>query len=216
MMQLLDPELDRYAAEHSTEAGDLLTELEQYTYDNIDNPGMVVGGLEAAFLKMLVRLVDARRILEVGLFTGYSALAMAEAMDEQGEIVSCELEEKHAEVARSFFDRSPVGHKISIRTGPALDSLNDIEGPFDLVFLDADKGNYSNYYDTVLPKLRPGGLIVADNVLWSGQVLEPKAESDHALVAFNDKVHADPQVENVLVTLRDGIMLARKLQSPKL
>jgi caffeoyl-CoA O-methyltransferase len=211
MKRFLDPEVDRYAAEHSTEPGELLRELEQYTYDHLENPGMVVGGLEGAFLKMLVRLLDARRALEIGLFTGYSALCMAEAMSGEGEVISCELEEKHAEVARSFIERSPVGHRIDIRMGPALESLKDIDGPFDLVFLDADKENYCNYYDAVLPKLRSGGLVAADNVLWSGRVLDPKEESDHALVAFNNKVHADPNVENVLVTLRDGVMLARKI-----
>lgn len=211
MKRFLDPEVDRYAAEHSTEPGELLRELEQYTYDHLENPGMVVGGLEGAFLKMLVRLLDARRALEIGLFTGYSALCMAEAMSGEGEVISCELEEKHAEVARSFIERSPVGHRIDIRMGPALESLKDIDGPFDLVFLDADKENYCNYYDAVLPKLRSGGLIAADNVLWSGRVLDPKEESDHALVAFNNKVHADPNVENVLVTLRDGVMLARRI-----
>lgn len=211
MKRFLDPEVDRYAAEHSTQPGELLRELEQYTYDHLENPGMVVGGLEGAFLKMLVRLLDARRALEIGLFTGYSALCMAEAMSGEGKVISCELEEKHAKVARSFIERSPVGHRIDIHMGPALESLKDIDGPFDLVFLDADKENYCNYYDAVLPKLRSGGLIAADNVLWSGRVLDPKEESDRALVAFNSKVHADPNVENVLVTLRDGVMLVRKI-----
>lgn len=211
MKPLLDPELEQYAADHSTQPGSLLQELEAYTREHMDNPQMVVGRLEAAFLRMLVKLVNARRILEVGLFTGYSALAMAEALNEHGEVVSCELDEDHADVASSFFRRSPVGYKIGIWMGPALESLEKIEGPFDIAFLDADKENYANYYDLVMPKLRPGGLIVADNVLWSGRVLDPEKESDRALVAFNDKVQNDPAVENVLLTVRDGVMLARKV-----
>jgi len=207
----MDPELEQYAAEHSTQPGSLLDELEQYTYDQMEDPQMVVGRLEAALLRMLVQLVDARRVLEIGMFTGYSALAMAEALSEHGEVISCEADDKHAEVARSFFKRSPVGHKIGIRLGPALESLNDIQGPFDMVFLDADKENYSAYFDRVVPMLRRGGLLVADNVLWSGRVLKPEKESDRALVGFNDKVQADPRVENVLLTVRDGVMLARKI-----
>ncbi|MGA8262756.1 MAG: class I SAM-dependent methyltransferase [Arenicellales bacterium] len=211
MEDLVSPDIDQYAAEHSAEPGALLAELEQYTYDHFENAQMVVGRLEGALLKMLVRLTGARRILEIGLFTGYSSLAMAEAMEEGGRIVSCELKEEHAEVARSFFKRSPVGDRIEIRMGPAIESLETIEGPFDLAFIDADKENYPNYYDRVLPKLRSGGLLVADNVLWSGNVLDPKKDSDHALVVFNDKVHNDPNVEHVLLTVRDGVMLARKV-----
>lgn len=211
MEPLVDPGIESYAADHSSEPGRLLQELEQYTCEHLEYPQMLVGRLEAAFLQMLVRLLHARRVLEIGLFSGYSALAMAEALDEHGEIVSCELDEKHADVARSFFKRSPVGYKIGIRVGPALESLERIEGPFDMVFLDADKENYSSYYDLVMPMLRQGGLIVADNVLWSGRVLSPEKESDHALVAFNAKVQNDPAVENVLLTVRDGVMVARKI-----
>lgn len=211
MKPLLDPALEQYAADHSTQPGSLLQELEAYTREHMDNPQMVVGRLEAAFLQLLVKLVGARRILEVGLFTGYSALAMAEALDEHGEVISCEVEDKHAEVARSFFKRSPVGHKISIHLGPALDTLDSIQGPFDMAFIDADKENYSAYYDRIVPMLRSGGLLVADNVLWSGRVLEPEKETDHALVAFNDKIQNDSAVENVLLTVRDGVLLARKV-----
>lgn len=210
-MDLVNAEIEQYAAEHSADPGELLRELEQYTYDNFEFAQMIVGRLEAALLRMLVRLTGAKRILEIGLFTGYSSLAMAQAMEAGGKIISCELEEKHAKVARSFFARSPVGDRIEIRMGRAIESLEDIDGPFDLAFLDADKESYPDYYDVVLPKLRPGGLIVADNVLWSGSVLDPKKETDHALVVFNDKVHNDPRVENVLLTVRDGVMIARKV-----
>ncbi|HSH40630.1 MAG TPA: class I SAM-dependent methyltransferase [Arenicellales bacterium] len=210
MDPLVDPAIESYAAEHSSRPSKLLEELEQYTYDNLAEPQMIIGRLEAGLLQMLVRLLRARRVLEIGLFSGYSALAMAEALDEHGEIVSCEIDEKHAEVARSFFRRSPVGYKIGIWMGPAMESLERIEGPFDLVFLDADKENYPAYYERVMPMLRQGGLIVADNVLWSGRVLDPEKESDHALVTFNKRVQEDPAVENVLLPVRDGVMVARK------
>lgn len=211
MEPLVSPDIETYAADHSTPPSRLLQELEQYTYEHLEDPQMVVGRLEAALLQMLIRLTRARRVLEIGLFSGYSALAMAEALDEHGEIVSCELDEKHAEVARSFFKRSPVGYKIGIWMGPALESLERIDGPFDMLFLDADKENYSRYYDLVMPMLRPGGLIVADNVLWSGRVLRPEKETDRALAAFNAKVQNDPAVENVVLTVRDGVMVARKI-----
>jgi len=214
MDPLVAPKIETYAADHSSQPSKLLQELEQYTYDHLEYPQMVVGRLEAALLQMLVRLTRARRVLEIGLFSGYSALAMAEALDEHGEIVSCELDEKHAEVARSFFKRSPVGYKIGVWVGPALESLEKIEGPFDMVFLDADKENYSSYYDLVMPKLREGGLLVADNVLWSGRVLNPNEPSDRAVVAFNDKVQNDPAVENVLLTVRDGVLIAHKAGAP--
>lgn len=211
MESLVDPVLEDYAAQHSDRPNDLLKEVEAYTYANVDIPQMVVGGLEAAFLQMMVKLTNARRVLEVGLFTGYSSLAMAEALDDSGSIISCEISEENAAIARSFIERSPYTGKIDIRIGPAADSIAELEGPFDLVFLDADKENYPNYYDLVLPRLKSGGIIIADNVLWSGKVLKPEEESDHALVAFNKKVQADPAVENVLLTVRDGVMLVRKL-----
>jgi caffeoyl-CoA O-methyltransferase len=211
MIQLIDPALDTYSEKHSRQPSPLLKELEAYTYENCDLPQMVTGSLEGALLRMLVQLTGARTILEVGLFTGYSALSMAEVLPRVGTITSCEIDEGNAAIAQSFIDRSPHGGKISIRMGPALNSLAGLKGPFDLAFLDADKENYCHYYDLVLPLLRPGGLLVADNVLWSGKVLDPKDETDHALVAFNDKVSSDPAVEVVLLTVRDGLSLIRKM-----
>lgn len=210
MEPIVDPPVETYAAEHSTRPNALLKEVEKYTYANVEMPQMVVGDLEAAVLQMLVKLTGAERILEIGLFTGYSAIAMAQALGGEGSIISCELSEDNASIAQSFIDKSPDAHKIEIRIGPALETIPTLEGPFDLVFMDADKENYSNYYDLVLPKLRTGGIIAADNVLWSGKVLDPQEESDRALVAFNNKVQADPTVENVLLTVRDGVMLIRK------
>lgn len=210
MIQLIDPALDSYSEKHSYHPSALLKELEAYTYAHCSLPQMVTGSLEGALLRILVQLIDARSILEVGLFTGYSALTMAEALPADGTIVSCEIDDDTAQVARSFIDRSPHGKKISIRMGPALETIAGLTGPFDMIFLDADKENYCNYYEQVLPKLQPGGLLIADNVLWSGKVLDPKEETDHALVEFNDKVAQDPAVEVVLLTIRDGVSLIRK------
>ena len=211
MIKLIDPALDTYSEKHSRQPSPLLKELEAYTYENCDLPQMVTGSLEGALLRMLVQLTGARTILEVGLFTGYSALSMAEVLPRDGTITSCEIDEGNAAIAKSFIDRSPHVGKISIRIGPALNSLAGLKGPFDLAFLDADKENYCQYYDLVLPLLRPGGLLVADNVLWSGKVLDPKDETDYALAAFNDKAAGDSATEVVLLTIRDGVSLIRKL-----
>ena len=204
--------IEDYAAAHSQTPSPLLDELETYTNAHCAWPQMLVGRLEGGLLKMLVRLTGARRILEIGLFTGYSALTMAEALPEEGMIVSCEINSETAAIAQSFFDRSPHGRKISIRLGPALDTLASLpkDPPFDLVFVDADKENYVNYYEAALTLLRPGGLLIADNVLWSGAVLNPIRDSDRALVEFNNKVHHDPRVEHVMLTVRDGVMLVYK------
>jgi caffeoyl-CoA O-methyltransferase len=211
MIPLIDARLEDYAIAHSQAPSPLLQELQAYTYEHCNNPQMVTGPLEAAFLRMLVRLIGARRVLEIGMFTGYSALAMAEALPAGGELISCEIDHEHYAIANSFFDRSPHGDKIRAVLGPALETLDTITGPFDLVFLDADKENYLQYYEKTMPLLRPGALLVADNTLWSGRVLDPKRDTDHALVAFNQHLMNDHRVENVLLTVRDGMMLARKL-----
>ena len=210
MIPLIDPKLERYATTHSTPPSPLLVELEAYTQAHCRYPEMGVGALEGAFLQMLVKLSGVRRILEIGLFTGYSALSMAEALPDDGQLISCDIDAENAAIARSFFDRSPHGHKIDIKIGPAQDTLPRLGSGFDLVFLDADKEHYVDYYETAVPMLNHGGLLVADNALWSGQVLAPEQDTDLALVAFNVHVHRDPRVDNVLVPIRDGVMLARK------
>jgi predicted O-methyltransferase YrrM len=207
--------IEEYCLAHSSGPAPLLDELQTYTKQNLAYAQMLIGPLEAAFLQMLVRLTGTRRILEVGTFSGYSALAMAEALPDDGEIFTCEIDPKHAEVAQRYFARSPHGKKISLRLGPALrtiDALTDAR-PLDFVFLDADKENYINYYERVLPRLKTGGLIVADNVLWSGEVLEATSTADEptrAIIEFNDLVRRDPRVECAMVPLRDGVSLIRK------
>ncbi len=209
-MDLVPEEIERYAAAHTDPPGSLYEELREVTYGTMNSPQMQVGRVEGAFLKMLVQLSGAKRVLEIGMFTGYSGLKMAEGLPEDGELITCDVDPKAEEVARRFHAKSPHGKKIAIRMGPALQTIATLKGPLDLVFIDADKERYCDYYDAVLPLLRPGGLIVADNTLWSGRVLQPREETDRAIVAFNDKVAADTRVEKVLLTVRDGILLARK------
>lgn len=210
MESFIDQAVERFAHDHTKPESDLFHKLRDETYAEMSSPQMQVGRIEGRFLKMLVRLTGARRILEIGMFTGYSALMMAEGLPDDGHLITCDVNPKAEAIARRYFDESPSGHKIEIRMGPALDTIKTLSGPIDMVFIDADKGNYSNYYEACLPLLKPGGLIVADNVLWSGRVLNPESDDDHGIVAFDKLVQSDPRVENVCLTVRDGIMLAWK------
>jgi caffeoyl-CoA O-methyltransferase len=209
-LTLVPPEIEQYAQAHTEPPGPLFEELRETTYARMASPHMQVGRLEGTFLRLLVKLARARRVVEVGTFTGYSALMMAEGLPEDGELITCDINPEAAEVARGFFARSPHGKKIQLRLGPALETLKTLAGPIDLAFIDADKGNYSAYYDALVPLLRPGGLLVADNTLWSGRVLNPQQPDDNAIVAFNAKVAGDARVEKVRLTVRDGMMLALK------
>jgi caffeoyl-CoA O-methyltransferase len=209
-LTLVPEAIEEYASAHTEPASPLFEQLRKETYAKMEMPQMQVGPIEGTFLRLLVRLAGAKRVLEIGMFTGYSALMMAEGLPEDGELITCEINPKAEEVARRYFAKSPDGKKIKIRMGPALQTIQTLSGPFDLVFIDADKENYPRYYDAVLPLLRAGGLIVADNVLWSGRVLKPKDQTDRAIVAFNEKVAKDTRVEKVMLTVRDGITLALK------
>src|SRR5262252_7712337 len=209
-LTLVSEPVDKYAEEHTEAVAALFDELRDETYRTMDIPQMQVGRIEGTFLRMLVRLVRARRVLELGMFTGYSALMMAEGLPDDGELITCDVDPKAEAMAKRYSAQSPHGKKIHIRVGPALETIKTLKGPIDMVFIDADKENYPKYYDAVLPLLRKGGLLVADNVLWSGRVLDPKEETDRAIVEFNDKVAKDSRVEKVLLTVRDGMMLAVK------
>jgi len=204
--------IEAYAAEHTTPPHPLLGEVAAETSATEKGHGMMVGLLEGRFLETLVWLSGARRILEIGCFTGYSALSMAAALPPDGTIVTCELDPERAAAARRHFDASPWAEQIEIRVGPALDSIATLEGPFDLIFIDADKSNYPNYYEAVLPLLAGRGLIVADNVLWSGRVLDPADQTDDtvAIRQFNDRVRNDDRVTCVMATVRDGVLLIRR------
>ena len=211
VLEALVPEaIERYAEAHTEPVDPLFDELREATYRETSDPQMQVGRVEGTLLRLLVELSGARRALEIGMFTGYSGLMIAAGLPEDGTLVTCDVDPKAEAIARRFFSRSPHGGKITIRMGPALETIKTLSPPIDFVFLDADKVNYSNYYEAVLPLLSRGGLLVADNVLWSGKVLDPKEASDRAIVAFNERVAKDPRVERVMLTVRDGMTLVRK------
>ncbi len=207
--ELVPKAIEIYAEQHSDEVEPLFDELREETIAQTSNPQMQVGRLEGRFLHMLVKLTSARRVLEIGMFTGYSTLMMASALPEGGEIITCEIDPAVEAIARRYFDRHPHGQKIDIRMGPALETLKSIAGPLDLVFIDADKVNYIAYYEAVLPLLRAGGLLIADNTLWSGKVVAPETEVERAIAGFNEHVARDSRVEKVVLTVRDGMTLAR-------
>jgi predicted O-methyltransferase YrrM len=211
-MGVVSEDIEAYAAAHTSPEDPLLAEVAAATRASQEGHGMMVGLLEGRFLETLVWLSGARRILEIGCFTGYSALSMAAALPPDGTIITCELDPERAAMARRHFDASPWASQIRILEGPALESIAGLDGPFDLIFVDADKANYSNYYEAVLPLLADRGLIVADNVLWSGRVLDEADQSDdtRAIRAFNDMVVNDPRVTCVMATVRDGVLLIRR------
>lgn len=212
MLSIIPPGLEDYCAAHTTPPEALLDELAAYTCAHCPLPQMLTGPVEGTLLRMLVQASGAKRVLEIGTFTGYSALSMAAGLPDGGELITCDIDPETTGIAQSFWARSPHGGKIKPQLGPALETLAALlsETTFDFVFIDADKENYLNYYEAVLPRLRPGGLIAADNTLWSGKVLDPKDKSDLAIVAFNDHVARDPRVEQVLLSVRDGVLLIRK------
>jgi caffeoyl-CoA O-methyltransferase len=210
MIALVDEKIETYATQHTSEEPELLARLARETEETMELPQMLTGRLEGNFLRLMVRAIQARRVLEVGMFTGYSALMMASALPDDGRIVTCEVNPKAEQVARRYFAQSPHGHKIDLRMGPALQTIESLDGPFDFVFIDADKENYPAYYDLCLERVRAGGVIVIDNVLWSGQVLNPQDAETRAIVALNEKVLRDDRVDNALLTIRDGVMLAVK------
>jgi caffeoyl-CoA O-methyltransferase len=173
---------------------------------------MQVGRVEGQLLALLVSLSSAKRVLEIGTYTGYSALAMAEALPEGGRLLTLDVDPVNTAIARRAFDSSPHGDKIEIKLGPARDTLATLplEPTFDLVFLDADKASYVDYFELCLPRMRSGALLAADNTLWSGRVLDPRDADSVGIARFNDHVQNDPRVTNVLLSIRDGLMLARK------
>ena len=210
MERFIDIAVEHFARDHTEPENDLHVRLREETYRVMKSPEMQVDVIEGRFLEMLVRLTGAQNVLELGMFTGYSALMMAEALPEDGSLITCEIDANAEAIARRYFAESPHGHKITIRMGPALDTIKTLTGPLDLVFIDADKAHYSNYYEACLPLVKPGGLIVGDNVLWSGKVVDPKDPDAQAIVAFDRLIQSDSRVENVCLTVRDGMMLAWK------
>jgi caffeoyl-CoA O-methyltransferase len=210
-MDIVAGEAEEYAADHTTPMSPLLEEIEQFTLTNLPYPSMLTGRVEGRFLQLAAQLSGARRIVDIGTFTGYSALAMAEVLPDDGTVLTMEHNPGYAKIAQGFFDRSPSGFKISLRRGEALEILKSLpDEKTDLVFIDADKQNYSDYYRESMRILQNGGLILADNALWYGRIFDPKDDESRAMAAFNELVKADNRAEKLFLTIRDGIYLIRK------
>ena len=201
-----------YATEHSTPPRPHLAAVAASTRAFSQRHEYLIDEVVSRFLTMLVAVSGARRILEIGTFTGYSAMSMADAVPRDGHVTTLEIDPAHAAKAREHVAAAGLSDRVTIMEGPALESLAGLEGPYDLVFIDADKPGYPAYYEAVVPLVRPGGLIVADNVLRGGHVLDEGADDAgvRAMQAFNDRVAADPRVECVMLTVRDGLTLIRR------
>jgi caffeoyl-CoA O-methyltransferase len=200
-------EIEAYAERHTRGLSELHARVWKETYEKTKSPKMMVGPLEGALLRLLVRITAAKRVLEIGMFTGYSALAWAEALPEDGRLITCDVNPETTEMARRYFAASPHGKKIEVRLGPALETMKTLHGPFDICFIDADKTGYDAYYDACIEITRRGGLIVLDNMMQGGKVLNPTDDRVRTIDALNDRIQKDERVENVLLPVRDGIML---------
>lgn len=210
-MELINPALQAYAEQHSTAESPALQQINRDTHANVLMPRMLSGHLQGRLLAMISRMVNPLLVLEIGTYTGYSAICMADGLRRGGKVITIEKNEEIEGRVRNNFKSAGVAELIDLRIGNAQDIIPTLEGPFDLVFIDADKERYCLYYDMVIDKVNSGGIILADNVLWSGKVLDATPDKDtRAILDFNRKVNSDPRVENVLLPIRDGIMMARK------
>lgn len=213
-MKFLVEEIEEYSAAHTEEENELLKSLNRDTHANVLSPRMLSGHVQGRFLSMISRMIRPDRILEIGTYTGYSGICFCEGLNPGGKLVTIDVNEELETFTRRYFDQSPFKDQIDYRIGNALDIIPTLTDTFDLVFIDADKINYSSYFNLCLDKVRKGGFLIADNVLWSGKVVEPlkKADKDtQALLDFNRMVHEDPRVSNILLPIRDGLMILQKL-----
>jgi predicted O-methyltransferase YrrM len=208
-MDMITPTVERYAAAHTSAPAAHLAEVAATTREQTTTPGMMSGVVVARLLEALVVATRARRVLEIGTFTGYGALSIAARLADDGTVITIEADEGRAEMSRRHIDASPDAAKVELLRGDARQIVPTLEGPFDLVFIDAWKGDYPHYFEAVVPKLAAHGLIVCDNVLWGGDVVDPAPDDDNgrALAAFNDLVQRDDRVDNALLTVGDGLML---------
>ncbi len=202
--------LHSYAEQYTTEDSDLVKELVSTSDEDLEHIDMLSGRLVGRLLAMLIKISGAKRVLEVGAFTGYSALTMAEALPEDGMLFTCEYNKRYENIAQTYFEKSDDGSKINLIMGKALDTIPEIPGTFDFVFLDADKINYPNYYELVIPRLEQDGLMVIDNVLWGGEVLDPQSDKAKAIDQLSALIRDDDAVEQVMLPVRDGITIVRK------
>jgi caffeoyl-CoA O-methyltransferase len=210
MIPLVDVRIEEYAHAHTTPENDILRKLAEQTQAEMRSPQMLSGRVEGTFLRFLVQILRPGLVVEVGTFTGYSALSIAEGLPEGGRLITCEVDPKARSVAQEAFDASPHGKKIDLRFGPALDTIRGIVDPIDFSFIDADKEAYPEYYEELVQRTRPGGLILLDNALWSGRVLDPEDEETRAIDDVNRRAVTDERVECVMLTIRDGVLLVRK------
>lgn len=202
--------VEDYSVEHTTDDSEIIKELIAASEADLEYTDMLSGRLLGRLLSMLIKISGAKCVLEVGTFTGYSALTMAEALPNRGELFTCEYNKRYENIARSFFEKSEAGSKITLVMGKALEAIPNIDGTFDFVFLDADKINYPNYYKMILPRLERGGLMVIDNVFWGGEVLDPQSDKAEAIDQLNKMIRDDDSVEQLMLTVRDGITILRK------
>jgi predicted O-methyltransferase YrrM len=212
-MQFIPEELDDYAVKHSENEPELLKELNRETNLKILQPRMLSGHFQGRVLSLISKLLHPKNILEIGTYTGYSALCLAEGMQNNGELHTIDIDEELYDLQRKYFDKSNFGHQIHQHLGNALEIIPKIGSSFDLIFIDADKENYSNYFNSVIDKLNSGGLILSDNVLWSGKVIEPLQPDDaatKALIAYNILLKNDERIETVLLPIRDGLTISRR------
>jgi caffeoyl-CoA O-methyltransferase len=211
-MEFLPEEIQQYAEQHTTEESQILKEINRHTHAHVLRPRMLSGHLQGRLLAAFSHMIKPKTILEIGTYTGYSALCMAEGLQPGGKLITIDINEELEEQVRKYFQQAAVEDKIDFRIGDAAKIIPAISGNFDLVFIDADKENYSRYFDLVIDRVNLNGFILADNVLWSGKVLDAKPDKDtRAILAFNEKVQADKRVENILMPIRDGIMVMRKI-----
>lgn len=210
-MEFLPDDIADYIEAHTSQESDHLKRINRETHAKVMMPRMLSGQLQGRYLSMISHLLKPKNILEIGTYTGYSAICLAEGLAEDGKLTTLDINEELETRVRDYFQQAGLSEKIDYRIGNALTIIPTIDQQFDLVFIDADKENYSKYYDLVFDKVKVGGVILADNVLWSGKITKPKPDKDtRALLEFNAKVTNDTRVENVLLPLRDGIMMIRK------
>ena len=213
-MEFIPEAIDNYVKEHSDQESELLQKINRETYARVMMPRMLSGHVQGRVLSMLSHMMKPEVIVEVGTYTGYSALCMAEGMAENGKLITLDINEELEDQVRGYFDESPYSNQIDYRIGNAMELLPEIDEPIDLVFIDADKKNYLNYLELLLPKIKTGGVLLSDNVLWSGKVLEETQKNDRdttVLKEFNQKLAQHPQLETVMLPLRDGLTLSRKI-----
>lgn len=213
-MDFLPNNISEYSEMYTSGESPLLHELNRQTHIRTTRPRMLSGHLQGRFLAMLSHWIKPQNILEIGTFTGYSALCLAEGLIENGTLITIDNNPETNAMARQYFEKSAYHSKIQLLEGNALEIIPTLNREFDIVFIDADKENYEKYYDLVIPILKTGGTLLADNVLWSGKVVEPVKENDKETIAlkrFNEMVNRDSRVENILLPLRDGLMIARKV-----